>query len=51
MEGGRGLKGYKMCGKAEENRLERYAKHHTEPLIVVVRINNTVPSENSTQPK
>ena len=38
-----------MC----ENRrnLGWYVKHHIEPLIVAVRISNTVPSENSTQPK
>ena len=46
MEGGRGLIGRKMCVKAEENSLGCY-----EPLIVAVRISNTVPSENSTQPK
>ena len=37
--------------KAEENSLRWYVKHHIEPLIVVVRISNTVPSENSTQSK
>ena len=42
---------YKMCVKAEENSLEWYVKHHIEPLIVVVRISNTAPSENATQPK
>ena len=40
-----------MCVKAEENSLGWYVKHHIEPLIVAVRISNTVPSENSTQPK
>ena len=40
-----------MCVKAEENSLKWYVKHHIEPLIVAVRISNTVPSENSTQPK
>ena len=50
MEGGRGLIGYKMCVKAEENSLGWYVKHHIEPLIVAVRISNTVPSENSKQP-
>ena len=51
MEGGKGLIGCKMFVKAEDNSLEWYFKHHTEPLIVAVRISNTVPSENSTQPK
>ena len=51
MEGGSGLIGYKMCVKAEENSLGWYVKHHIEPLIVAVRISNTVPSENSTQSK
>ena len=51
MEGGRRLIGCKMCVKAEENSLGWYVKHHIEPLIVAVRISNTVPSENSTQPK
>ena len=51
MEGGRGLIGCKMCVKAEENSLGWYVKHHIEPLIVAVRISNTLPSENSTQPK
>ena len=37
--------------KAEENSLGWYVKHHIEPLIVAVRISNTVPSENSTQAK
>ena len=41
----------KMCVKAEENSVEWYVKHHTESSIVAVRIGNTVPSENSTQPK
>ena len=40
-----------MCVKAEENSLGWYVKHHNEPLIVAVRISNTVPSENSAQPK
>ena len=51
MEGERGLIGCKMCLKEEENSLGWYAKHHIEPLIVAVRISNTVPSKNSTQPK
>ena len=51
MEGGRGLIGYKMCVKAEENSLRWWVKHHIEPLIVAVRIINTVPGKNSTQPK
>ena len=34
-----------------ENSLGWYTKHHIEPLIAAVRISNTVPSENSTQPK
>ena len=51
MAGGRGLIGCKICGKAEENSLGWYVKHHIEPLIAAVRISNTVPSENSTQPK
>ena len=49
MEGGR--KGCKMCVKGEENNLRWYGKHYIELLIVAVRISNTVPSENSTQPK
>ena len=48
MEGGRGLIGCKMCVKPEENSLGWYVKHHIEPLIVAVRISNTVPSENCT---
>ena len=51
MEGRRGLTESKMCVKAEENSLGWYVKHHIEPLIVAVRISNTVPSENATQPK
>ena len=51
IEGGRGLIGCKMCVKVEENSLGWYVKHHIEPLIVAVRISNTVPSGNSTQPK
>ena len=51
LEGGRGLIGCKLCVKAEENSLGWYVKHHIEPLIVAVRISNTVPSENSTLPK
>ena len=51
MEGGKGLIGCKMCVKVEENSLGWYFKHHIEPLIVAVRIRNTAPSENSTQPK
>ena len=51
MEGGRGLIGCKMCVKAEENSLGWYVKHHIEALIVAVRISNTAPSENSTEPK
>ena len=50
-KGGRGLIGCKMRVKAEENSLGWYDKHHIDPLIVAVRINNTVPSEDSTQPK
>ena len=48
MEGGRGLIGRKVCVKLEENSLGWYVKHHIEPLIVAVRISNTVPSENCT---
>ena len=48
MEGGRGLIGRKVCAKPEENSLGWYVKHHIEPLIVAVRISNTVPSENCT---
>ena len=51
MEEGRGLIGCQMCVKAEENSLGWYVKHHIEPLIVAVRINNRVPSENARQPK
>ena len=51
MEGGRRLIECKMCVKAEENSLGWYVKHHIEPLTVVVRRSNTVPNENSTQPK
>ena len=51
MEGGKGLTRCKMCVKAEENSLGWYVKHHTESLIVAVRKSNTVPIENSTQPK
>ena len=51
MEGGRGLIGCKMYVEAEENSLEWFVKHHIEPLIVAARISNTLPSENSTQPK
>ena len=40
-----------MCVKAEENNLGWHVKHHIETLIVDVRIGNTVPLENSTQPK
>ena len=40
-----------MCVKVEENSLEWFVKHHIEPLIAAVRISNTVPSENATQPK
>ena len=40
-----------MCVKAEGNSLRQYVKYHIEPLIVGVRISNTVPSENFTQPK
>ena len=32
-------------------RCKIYVKHHIEPVIVAVRTSNTVPSENSTQPK
>ena len=48
MEGGRGLIGCKMRLKAKENSLRWYVKHHTEALIVAVRISNTVPSKNFT---
>ena len=51
MEGGKGLIKWKMCVKGEGNSLRWYVKHHIEPLIVAVRISNTVPSKNSTQPK
>ena len=51
MEGGRRLVGCKMCVKAEENSLGQYLRYHIEPLIVAVRISNTIPSENFTQPK
>ena len=51
MEGGTGLIGSKMCVKAEENSLGWHVKHLIEPVIVAVRISNTVPSENSTQAK
>ena len=51
MAGGRGLIGCKICGKAEENSLGWYVKHHIEPLIAAVRISKTVPNENSMQPK
>ena len=40
-----------MYVKAEENSLRCYVNYHIEPLIAAVRISNTVPSENSTQPK
>ena len=40
-----------MCVKSEENNLGWYVKHQIEPLIVAVRISNSVPSENSTQQK
>ena len=40
-----------MCMKAEENSLRWYVKHYIEPLIVAVRITNTVSRENSTHPK
>ena len=43
--------GCKMCVKAEENSLGQYIRYHTEPLIVAIRISNTMPSENSRQPK
>ena len=51
MERRRRLVGCKVCVKTEENSLAWFVKHHIEPLIVAVRINNTVASENSTQPK
>ena len=51
MEGGKGLIKWKICVKGEENSLRWYVKHHIEPLISAIRISNTVPSENSTQPK
>ena len=40
-----------MCVKAEKNSLGCYVKHHIEPLIAAVKISNTLPSENSTQPR
>ena len=40
-----------MCVKAEKNSLGCYVKHHTEPLIVAVKISNTLPGKNSTQPR
>ena len=40
---------FKIYTKLALNTLD--VKHHLEPFIVVVRISNTVPSENSTQPK
>ena len=43
--------GCKIFVKAEEKNLEQYIKNHFEPLIVAVRISNTVPSKNSIQPK
>ena len=43
--------GCKMCVKAEENSLGQYIRYHIEPLIVAIRISNTMPSENSRQPK
>ena len=49
MKGGKGFIGCNMFVKTEENSLAWNVKHHTEPLIVAVRISNTVPSENSTQ--
>ena len=51
IEGGRGLIGCKLCVKAEENSFAQYARYHVEPLIVAVRISNTIPSENFAQPK
>ena len=51
MERRRGLIGCKMCVKAEENSLGWYVRNHIELLIAAVRISNTGPSENSTQPK
>ena len=51
IEGGKGFIGCNMFVKTEENSLAWNVKHHTEPLIVAVRISNTVPSENSTQQK
>ena len=51
MERGRGLIECKMCGKAEENSLGWHVKLHIEPLFVAVRISNTAPCENFTQPK
>ena len=37
--------------QSRKNSLGWYIKHHIEPVIVAVRISNTVPSENSKQPK
>ena len=37
--------------QSRKNSLGWYIKHHIEPVIVAVRISNTIPSENSKQPK
>ena len=37
--------------QSRKNSLGWYIKHHIEPVIVAVRMSNTVPSENSKQPK
>ena len=50
-EGRRELIGCKMWAKAKENSFGWYIEHHIESLIVAVRIRNTVPSKNFTQPK
>ena len=51
MEEGRAMVGCKMCMKTEESRFGWYVKHHIKPLIAAVRIRNTAPAENSSQPK
>ena len=51
MEGARGLIGCKTCAIAEGNRFGWYVRHHTELLIVTIRISNLVHSENSIQLK
>ena len=37
--------------QSRKNSLGLYIKHHIEPVIVAVRISNTVPSENTKHPK